>query len=313
MGRFAFLQILFVTSVALAAQQPAESVPPSEAAADSAPLPAMSALLLDVERNASAAESARKDYTYRIHIEQQDLDGKGDLKKSTVIDSDSLTIDGVRVDRVTARNGKPLTPEEAKKESERIDKEVAKDKERRAKLQGQGKPTDSRGDEIITAARILELGSFSNPRRVTMNGRPTIVADYAGDPKAKTRNAAENAIRDLVGTVWIDERDHALARSEGHFLNDYKIGGGLIVDIRKGSSFQAQFTKINGEVWLPARIDADGKIRVLLFGGFNGKVHLVASDFRKFRSTSTIVGSSDALGPDGQPAADPANPTPQPK
>jgi hypothetical protein len=304
MGRLGFLPILLVTSVALVAQQPAESAP----GPDAAPLPAMNALLLDVERNASAAESARKDYTYRVHIEQQELDGKGNLKKSTIIDSDSLTIDGVRVDRVTARNGKPLTPDEAKKESERIDKEVAKDKERRAKLQGQGKATDSRGDQLITAERILELGSFSNPRRVTMNGRPTIVADYAGDPKAKTRNAAENVIRDLVGTVWIDERDHTLARSEGHFLNDYKIGGGLIADVRKGSSFQAQFAKINGEVWLPERIDADGKIRILLFGGFNGKLHFTASDYRKFRSTSTIVGSSDALGPDGQPVADPVQP-----
>jgi hypothetical protein len=305
MGRLALLPILLVISLAVAAQQPAQSAPVTDAAAEAAPLPAMNALLLDVERNASAAEAARKDYTYRVHIEQQELDGKGNLKKTTIVDSDSLTIDGVRIDRVTARNGKLLTPDEAKRESERIDKEVAKAKERRAKLQAEGKATDTRGDQLITAERILELGSFSNPRRVTMNGRPTIVADYAGDPKAKTRNAAENVIRDLVGTVWIDERDHALARSEGHFLNDYKIGGGLIADIRKGSSFQAQFAKINGEVWLPERIDADGKIRILLFGGFNGKVHFTASDYRKFRSTSTIVGSSDALGPDGQPVPDP--------
>jgi hypothetical protein len=305
MGRLALLPILLVISLAVAAQQPAQSAPVTDAAAEAAPLPAMNALLLDVERNASAAEAARKDYTYRVHIEQQELDGKGNLKKTTIVDSDSLTIDGVRIDRVTARNGKLLTPDEAKRESERIDKEVAKAKERRAKLQAEGKATDTRGDQLITAERILELGSFSNPRRVTMNGRPTIVADYAGDPKAKTRNAAENVIRDLVGTVWIDERDHALARSEGHFLNDYKIGGGLIADIRKGSNFQAQFAKINGEVWLPERIDADGKIRILLFGGFNGKVHFTASDYRKFRSTSTIVGSSDALGPDGQPVPDP--------
>jgi hypothetical protein len=311
MGRFLFFPVLLVASLSLAAQQPAASTTTPQAVTDNTPLPAMGSLLRDVEHNSLAAESARKDYTYRVHVEQQELDGKGSLKKTTTIDSDSLTIDGVRINRVTARNGKPLTPDEAKKESDRIDKEVAKDKERRAKLEGQGKESDSRGDQIITAARILELGTFSNPRRVTMNGRPTIVADYAGDPKAKTRNAAENAIRDLVGTVWIDEHDHTLARSEGHFLGDFKIGGGLVADIRKGSSFEAQFAKINGEVWLPTLIHAEGKVRILLFAGFNGKVHVVTSDYRKFRSSSTIVGSSDALDADGNPVSQPQPPQPK--
>jgi hypothetical protein len=315
MGRFTFLPALLVASLSLAGQEPAANNSAPDAVTDTAPLPAMGSLLLDVERNALAAESARKDYTYRVHVEQQELDGKGNTKKTTTIDSDSLTIDGVRIDRVTARNGKPLTPDETKKESERIDKEVAKDKERRAKLEGQGKESDSRGDQIITAARILELGTFSNPRRVMMNGRPTIVADYAGDPKAKTRNAAENVIKDLVGTVWIDEHDHTLARSEGHFVADYKIGGGLVADIRKGSRFEAQFAKINGEVWLPTQIHAEGKVRILLFAGFNGTLQVATSDYRKFRSTSTIVGSSDALGPDGNPLPDPVSQPqlPQPK
>jgi hypothetical protein len=119
----------------------------------------------------------------------------------------------------------------------------------------------------------------------------------------------------LVGTVWIDEHDHTLARSEGHFVADYKIGGGLVADIRKGSRFEAQFAKINGEVWLPTQIHAEGKVRILLFAGFNGTLQVATSDYRKFRSTSTIVGSSDALGPDGNPLPDPVSQPqlPQPK
>ncbi len=52
----------------------------------------------------------------------------------------------------------------------------------------------------------------------------TIAVDYAGDPKAKTRNRAEDVIRDMAGTAWVDEQDRVLTRVEGHFVNTFKIG-----------------------------------------------------------------------------------------
>lgn len=279
----------------------ATGAPPPASIDAAEPLPAISELLHDVERNADAAEKMRRDYTYHVHVEEQDLDGKGNVKKTTVTDSESLTIDGVRVDRVVAKDGKPLTPDEAKKESEKIDKEVAKDKERRAKLEEKGQTTDSRGDQVLTVSRILELGQFTNPRRVEFGGRSTIVADYAGDPKAKTNNRFETVFRDLVGSVWIDEADRTLVQVQGHFLNDFKFGGGLIADIRKGSSFSGRWSKINGEVWLPVEFGGDGKIRVLLVTGFSGRVRMVTSDYRKFGASATIVGGGQVVGDDGKP------------
>jgi hypothetical protein len=252
-----------------------------------------------------AAEAARADYTYHVHMEQQDLDSKGNTKKTTITDSESITIDGVRVDRIVARDGKPLTPAEANKESERIDKEVAKAKERKEKNRDKGKETTSRGDELITASRILELGTFSNPRRIDLNGRPTIVLDYAGDPNAKTRNEAEGVIRDLVGVVWIDEHDRVLVRGQGHFLNDFKIGGGLVLSIHKGLSFDFSVTKIHDEVWLPSTITAQGSARILLFDGVHGRFSRVTSDYRKFRTTSKFVPATPAAADPAAPAAPP--------
>jgi hypothetical protein len=317
MGRLAVSLLLCTATLFARAQEPsAPQIPappaPNQQPAPDAPLPAIGPLLQDVERNEKISEAARADYTYRIHLEQQELDGSGNPKKTTVTDSDSLTIDGVRIDRVTARNGKPLTPEEAAKENARIDKDVAKAKERRAKSDSQGRPTDSRGDQLMTASRVLELGTFTNPRRVLLDGRPTLVFDYAGDPHAHTEDRFESIVRDLVGTVWIDERDRVLARGEGHFLNDFKVGGGLLADVKKNSSFSFKFAKVNGEVWLPAVIDGQGHIRILLFAGFNGRLHLETSDYRKFRTTSTIVSTHGIIGPDGEPVPDTPPPTPKP-
>jgi hypothetical protein len=302
---------LFLCLASAAAQQPtapATAPPSAQSAPNDQPLPPIPQLVLDVERNEKAAEAAARDYTYHVHFQQLELDNSGDLKKNTTTDSESLTIDGVRIDRVVARDGKPLTPEEAQKESDHVDKQVAKAKERRAKLADKGHDTNAHGDEILTASRILELGSFSNPRRVDLDGRPTIVADYNGDPNAKTHTEFEKAFRDLVGTVWINEQDRTLSRAQGHFLHDFKIGGGLVVDIKGGSSFEVRYAKINHEVWLPIEASGQGKIRVLLFTGFNGRIHLETSDYRKFHSTSTIIETNRLIGADGQPI--PASPPP---
>jgi hypothetical protein len=253
------------------------------------PLPDISALILSVEANQRTAESLRKDYLYHSIQTEQEVDGSGKVKKATSREYDSFWLNGVPVNKLVKKDGKELTPDEQRKESERIDKEVAKAREKKEKGDEKGKETSPRGDEMITASRILELGTFSNPRRVTLDGRDTIVVDYAGDLKARTRNRGEEVIRDLVGTVWIDEQDKVIRKSEGHFLNAFKIGGGLVANIRKDSSFAMEQKKVNGEVWLPAKIEGQGAIRILLFANFNGSMQVQMSDYRKFKATSTIL------------------------
>ncbi len=296
---------------------------PTSPSTASSPLPDARALLLEVERNDKRLEALRKDYTYHVRLEQQQLNKDGSVKKGELTDSESLTIQGVRINRVVARNGVPLTPDQQAKESDRVDKEVAKARERQAKATSKGEETDDRGDTVLTVSRILELGKFSNERRVDLNGRPTIELDYAGDSNAKTHSSVENVMRDLVGTVWIDETDRVLVRGEGHFLNDFKIGGGLVADVRKGSHFQFEARRLGDEVWLPAQFNGQGSIRLLLFAGFDGRVKLVTSDYKRFRTSAIILPGQSKVDENGEripevtkpgpavPAPDPAQ-TPQP-
>ena len=270
------------------------------AATEDKPIPDIIPMMRDVESNERKAETVEKDYLYHSVVTEQKVDGHGQVKKTEVTEYDHYWVNGVPVSRMVKKDGKALSAEEIAKEDERIDKESAKAHERRDKADAQGKDTDSRGEEEITVSRLLELGSFTNPRRVQLSGRDTIAVDFSGDPKAKTRNRAEEVIRDMVGTAWIDEQDHVLARVEGHFVNAFKVAGGLVVNVQKGTRFTWEQTKVNDEVWLPAHIEGQGAARVLLFFNFNGSLRAVESDYRKFRTSSTIlpgmtqVGSPDA-------------------
>jgi hypothetical protein len=253
------------------------------------PLPDVSTLMRQVEKKQRADEMVEKDYIYRQTTRFEELDGHGKVKKVVSKEFDIFWLDGVNVRRLVKKDGKDLSADEQKKESERIDKEVAKGRKRREKGDANGKETDSNGHEEVTVARILELGRFTNERRIVMDGRDTIVVDYTGDPKAKTHNAAENAIKDVAGTVWVDEQDKSVAKLEGRMMDNFKVGGGLLLNVHKDARFSLQNRKINQEAWLPSTFEAHGQARYLLFDSLNGNVEARASDYRKFKATSTLL------------------------
>jgi hypothetical protein len=265
------------------------------------PLPNVPELLRTVQTNQKTSEAVAKDYLYKSVVRAETLDGHGGIKKSEAEEFDIFWIEGVPVRRMTRKNGKELSAEDQKKESDRIDKEVARAKERRAKAEEKGKETDPRGDELVTVSRLLELGSFTNARREQLNGRDAIAVDFAGDPKAKTKSKFEEVIRDMAGTAWMDEQDRVLVKAQGHFVNNFKVGGGLVVNIQKGTSFLMEQRKINDEVWLPATFEGQGSFRFLLFAGLNGKVTVVDSDYRKFKATSKILPGMSTVEPDPNP------------
>lgn len=249
------------------------------------PLPDIPSLMHEVEDHQRAAEAVQKDYIYHEVAREERDDGK----KSETHEFDVFYLEGLPVHKLTRKNGRDLTTEEQRKESERIDKEVARAKKRKAEADAKGRQTDRFGNDEVTVSRFLELGSFSNPRRIKLNGRETIAIDYAGDPKAKTRNRTEELIHVLAGTIWVDEQDRAIARMEGRFANPFRLAGGLFLSIKKGTNFTVEMTKINNEVWLPARIEGHGAARVLLFVNFSGSALVTYSDYRKFKATSTIL------------------------
>ena len=84
-------------------------------------------------------------------------------------------------------------------------------------------------------------------------------------------------------------------------MKDFKIGGGLLADVRKDSSFSGKFSKVNDEVWLPAEFEGQGTIRILLVTGFSGRVHFTMSHYQKYRTGATVIPSYRVIPEDGGP------------
>ena len=303
------LTVLTLASVVCAAQQPPAPAPPSTPSAaaspDPAPLPDIRTLLDRVRARYNELESLRKNYIFTITQVADEFASDGS-KKSHTDTYEAFYVANTEVRQHTSRDGKPLSAEDARKEQQRVDKEVAELKSHAAK---------AHRDEVkLSASGLLKVASFTNPRRELIDDRPVIVFDYTGDAHAHAENIAEQVMRQLAGTLWIDERDNAILRLTGKLQENFHVGGGLLVNIRKGSWFDFHQQPVNGEIWFPRDFTAHVDGRVLLLKGFNGDAHQSFSGYRKLRTTVTILPGSSVVVDNTstpQPAApSPASPTP---
>ncbi len=268
----------------LAAQSPAP---------DAAPIPDIRQLMVQVMDHQKQLEKVRENYTYHSSNTVQDIDSSGKVTKTETEESEVFFINSHRIERTVAKDGKPLSDHDQKKEQERIDKLVEK-----AQSTPPGTPLENR-DESISITRILDIMQVTNPRREMFRGRSTIVFDFAGRHDAKTHGLAEDASKKIAGTLWVDEKDRQVARMEAHFTDNFHVAGGLLANVQKGSSFYFDQAPVNGEIWFPTEAEGHVEARVLLLKGI--RQHFVEHDSKYERfSVETETSKTATVVPDAK-------------
>src|SRR5215813_8014118 len=87
----------------------------SESPAADRPLPDIPTLMHEVEQHQRASEAVQKDYLYHEVATEQ-----GNGKKTETREYDVFWLNGVEVHKLTRKDGRDLTADEQKKESDRI-------------------------------------------------------------------------------------------------------------------------------------------------------------------------------------------------
>ena len=123
----------------------------------------------------------------------------------------------------------------------------------------------------------------SNERRELYRNEPTIVFDFVGRRDAKTHGYAEDASKKLQGTIWIDEADRQVAHLEVRFDDNFRVVGGILATVQKGSSFRFDQSKVNGEIWLPTGGEGTVQARLLMFKNLREHFHERDYDYKRFK------------------------------
>jgi hypothetical protein len=239
------------------------------------PLPDAATMLREVEAHQKQLDKIRENYTFRSVQTTRQLDSHGNVKKTETEEHEVFFVKGQQVEKLVRKNGKDLSPDQARKEQDRVNKEVLK-----ISQPGYSNPDK---DEI-TVARLLQIVSFSRPRRVVLNGRDTIAFDFAGDEHAKTHGRDEEALKKVSGTIWVDEADREVSRMSATLDENYHIGFGLLASVAKGSNVVFDQALIRNEAWLPTAIALHLQARALLVAGFRADIDIRFDDYRKFQT-----------------------------
>ena len=262
---------------------------PAFAQSPAAPLPDIHQLIRAVEDHQKKVETMRENFTYTSFQTRQEIDAAGQVKKTETEERQEFFVNGHPIRRVVKRDGKPLSGADEQKETERVTKLVEK-----AQKVPPGEPLDT---PAVTVGRLLEIMDLRNPSREMYKGRSTVVLDFIGRKDAKTHGIAEDASKKLQGTIWIDEADLQVARVQVSFDDNFRVAGGLLASIQKGSSLQFDQSPVNGGLWMPTGAEVQMQARVMLFKNLRERITERNYDFRSFHvEAQGTEGKSGAAG-----------------
>jgi hypothetical protein len=252
--------------------------------ADSRPLPDIAQLLRDIQKNQKAVEEIVRQYTCHLSEEEEKTGSNGEVTSPSVKDYDIFYVGDDEIRHLLAKDGKPLEGDEKKKEDQRFSKEFDTAKKKQAELAND--PKKQQKEEARDEAQIsdfLSAENFTNPRREIFRGQEVIVFDFGPNPAYKPKNIVENLVQKLVGVIWVDEQARDVVRLEARFSDNFKIGGGLVASLSKGTNFVFEQTLVNNEVWLPSYDEVHAAARLVFVKVKANQIDRY-SDYKKFSS-----------------------------
>lgn len=254
----------------------------------------MQALFRVVADKDTENQKLEREYTYIDREVQHKLDGKGNSKSTEVKTYEILEIYGEQVRRLIAKDDKPLDSQEAAKQDEKIQKIIDKrrnesDEERKKREEKEEK---QREEDRKFVHEVADAYNFTLVGTEQVDGRDAWVIDGEPRPGFEPHMKESKFLSKFRGRVWIDKSDLQLAKMDVEAIETVSVGL-VLARVHKGTRFQLQQTRVNEEVWLPRRVIYKIDARVALVKGFNFDGEDTFRDYKKFRTSSKIVGMGE--------------------
>jgi hypothetical protein len=236
-------------------------------------IPDLATLLKEVTTHQHELDEIRDNYTFHQTTRTDGLDATGAVQKSTNVEREVFFVNGHRIARLVKRDGVELNQSQRRAEETRVKQLIEK--------QIKSAPGTRGGGGVRLISEILKVAKISNPRRISLKGRDTLVFDFVGDPSANAHGMEQNAAKKTAGTIWIDETDRQVARLEVRFDDNFRIGGGLVASIQKGTLMEMEQSPVGDGLWMLSSNEQHLAGRIA-FKSFRQNIHVRNFDFKRF-------------------------------
>jgi hypothetical protein len=239
-------------------------------------------------------DKRQRDYTYIERQVQKRVNGKGEVESTQVETSEVLQIYGEQVERLIEKNDKPLSPKDAAKEEAKIQKIIdnRKNESESDRKKREEREIKDREDSRKFETEVADAYNFKLVGTEPLGGREAWVIDAEPRPGFVPQMKESKLLSKFRGRVWIDRADLQLAKLDVECLDTVSFGW-FLARFHKGTRITLEQTRINNEVWLPLHVAAKIDVRVALLKNFDVELEQAYSDYKKFRSSSKIVGVTE--------------------
>jgi hypothetical protein len=258
--------------------------------AEAPPLPDVSAFTAQVRARLRTDRALQAQYTFMERREEITMSKLGKVKDGPIKVYEVYPSEdpGNLYKRLVSVDGKPLGEAELAKNDAVHQKHILArlnesptQKAKRAREEAKDRAEEQREiDEIFAAYDITLVG------REAIDGHPTILASLEPRRSFKARTDEGKAMKKIRARVWIHETEYQIVRVEIEAIQDIGVGFGVIGKLYKGTVGEFERTKVNGEVWLPARARLTAKGRAL-FRKFAIDSVTEWWDYKKFSVSTT--------------------------
>jgi hypothetical protein len=247
-------------------------------------------LIRRTAQNDMENDKRQRDYTYIQREEQHRLDGKGEVKSTETKTSEILEIYGEQVERLIAKDDKPLSEKDAAKEEEKIQKLIdkRKDESEKDREKREEKEEKDREQDRQFVREVADAYNFTFVGIDSLSGRDTYVIDGEPRPGYEPHLKEAKILPKFRFRAWIDKDESQWKKLDIQCIETVSFGL-FLARIHKGSRIVIEQTRINNEVWLPQHINVKVDVRLALVKDFNVDDDITFRDYKKFRTDTKIV------------------------
>ncbi len=235
-------------------------------------------------------DKRQRDYTYIEREEQHKLDGKGATKSVESKTHEVMVLYNEPVERLIAKDDKPLSAKDAAKEDERIQKitdkrknESESERQKRLEKEEKAREDDRQFVREVTDAYNFHLAGIEN-----LEGRDAWVIDAEPRPGFEPHRKEAKILPKFRFRVWIDKADTEWVKLDADCIDTVSFGW-FLARIHKGSHIEIDQTRVNDEVWLPKHVSLTLDARLALLANVNVQEIVTYRDYRKFRTDTRIL------------------------
>lgn len=202
----------------------------------------------------------------------------------TVELSEIVPVEGTPYERLIARNGKPLSSDEKRKEDEKYQKVVRErqnesEADRNARIR---KYENERSflKDLPNAYDYKLLGEDM------VDGRPSWIVSVTPRADFVPTTPRGSMLKHIGGKLWIDKQEIHWAKAEAQVIDPINIGW-VLARIGPGAKIALDMIRVADGLWMPEKIDVDGTARVLMVHNKVLDEHLSFTGYKKVNSDST--------------------------